>query len=254
MENWDTYVANYENNKPGSTTLRLDLIKSAPLADYPILLILGVGFQSRMDDGFPEAESLESVYEISERLMNYVLENRDGILVGSFLHNNERIEYFYLKEDNNFADSIKEFAAATFPDQKIGVKISPDKDWNCYKDFLYPSGEILDFMSDQNLVKRLQESGDNLQIPRRVEHFIYFKEEGELNCFKLACEELGFKMNSAKFVDNQSAPYELVVYRREQVELNFIHPVANELRNLAKEHDGIYDGWETVVIKDLKKS
>ncbi len=65
--NWSTYMATYEENIPGSTTLRMDLINDAPNKDFPFVLVTGVTFKTNRKDGFPEGDTFEKLYEIEDK-------------------------------------------------------------------------------------------------------------------------------------------------------------------------------------------
>jgi len=44
-ENWSTYIVSYEDGKPGSTTLRMDLINDALIENLKYVLVTGINIK-----------------------------------------------------------------------------------------------------------------------------------------------------------------------------------------------------------------
>ena len=62
VENWQTYMASYEGGKPGSTTVRMDLIDSAPISGYNYVLVTGITYESEREDGFPKGDETFNLF------------------------------------------------------------------------------------------------------------------------------------------------------------------------------------------------
>jgi hypothetical protein len=64
---------------------------------------------------------------------------------------------------------------------RFGQKL--DSDWSTYFNYMYPSKEIMQTISNRSVIENLQKHGDSLEIARPVDHWIYFKNEVDLNKF-----------------------------------------------------------------------
>lgn len=113
QEDWQTYMAAYEGNKPGSTTVRMDLIEKVPMVDYNYVLVTGITYESERDDGLPKGdETFKLLHKIGNELEE-LLKMQEGMLVGSFMFDFERFEYFYLKSDSGIKEKIEAYYKLT---------------------------------------------------------------------------------------------------------------------------------------------
>lgn len=101
--------------------------------------------------------------------------------------------------------------------------------------------------SDRSVVESLKQQGDPLSEARRVDHWIYFKQEGDCNDFETAVKAVGFAIESKRGEDDGS--YAIRVHREDFVDLQRIHATVMELVKLAEANGGDYDGWETEVLQ-----
>ena len=249
-EQWDTYMATYENEKPGSTTLRMDLINSTPIKEFDYVLVTGLTYETSKENGFPENETFSLLHKVADELIEIIQKETEFILVGSFMYNNERLEYFYIKEQKNIISKIENFYKANYPEYKFYLNVKEDKEWKYYRDFLYPNEETKNYMADQSVLRNLEEAGDNLTKARRVDHWLYFSKESEMNKCRADLEKSNFKVQNAGINKETNLPFELQVWRIDNVDIDSIYPITSDLRKRAKKFNGEYDGWETSIEKE----
>ncbi len=247
-EIWDTYIASYDDG-PGITTLRMDLIENAPLASYGHVLMTGVKYSTTREDGFPEEEGLPKLYEISDALTHHLDTQSDAVQVATFTHDGSRIEYFYLNNIEGVEDLLVEFYEARYPSEDYFISIKEDDEWEYYLDFLYPNEEIINYMSDRNVVMALENEGDILVAPRRIDHWFYFNKDQEREAFIQEVFDLGFFIDKKAEIDHVDYPFQLQIYRDDTAILEDLHDTTTELREMVEKHNGLYDGWETIVVK-----
>jgi regulator of RNase E activity RraB len=94
------------------------------------------------------------------------------------------------------------------------------------------------------------EHGDPLKRPRRVDHWIYFEVASRRDAFVQAALDDGYEVESAHEDATSERRFCAQLHRVDSVELEEIHDVVMSLMELAEEHDGEYDGWETSVERD----
>lgn len=249
QEHWDSYIASYEEGKPGLTTLRMDLIEEAPDADHPLALITGFNFGGEREDGFPEERDLQAVHDISDDIVAFMEQNFDCVHVASFMYDYQRMEYFYLKDTKNVEQGLNKLYENILPNYEVYISIEEDQDWALYQEFLFPTDDIMHHMYDQKVVMHLEEAGDNLMASRRIDHWIFFAQMTELERFSAEATKEGFKVEGTSASDDPELPLQVQVWRNDVPELDSIFPVTSGLRKLAQECGGEYDGWETVVTK-----
>jgi uncharacterized protein (TIGR01619 family) len=249
-EQWDTYIASYEDGKPGSTTLRMDLINSAPVDNFDYVLVTGLTYKTSNENGFPEGETFNILHNVGDELIELIRKETEMILVGSFMCNKERLEYFYIKDPKNIVAKIEEFYKTKYSEYEFYLNVKEDKEWKYYRDFLYPNEESKNYMADQSVLRNLEEAGDNLTKARRIDHWLYFSNETEMNKCKEQLVKLKFNIQSAGINKETNLPFELQIWRINHVNIDSIYPITSHLKKTAKKYNGDYDGWETSVEKE----
>lgn len=244
-EHWDSYLASYEEDKPGLMTLRMDLVEQAPIQAFPVALVTGFDFITSREDGLPEEEKLNEIHKASQQLIDFILQKEEGIHVASFMHNQQRQEYFYLRSLGGLEAKMEQFYAESLTGYTCYTNIEKDAVWSLYLEFLYPTDDILNYMYDEKVVAHLEEAGDDLVTFRRVDHWVFFEKPDELEGFSAKAKQQGFHIEG---VEEQSPSFQLQVWREDKVELEHIFAVTSGLRKLAQEFRGDYDGWETTVV------
>jgi uncharacterized protein (TIGR01619 family) len=252
-ENWDTYIANYENDLPGSTVLRMDLIDVAPIKDYPFVLITGLTYESSREDVFPDKTTLETLYKVEDDLIAFLNKKIKYLYVGSFTHNHERLLYFYLKSDKNLQKELENFYTSKYPKREYQIQIEEDKNWEYYTEFLYPNEATRDYMSDLAVIESLEKNGDNLQQVRKIDHWIYFSTEQDLKAFEIEVKQLGFETGDTEKVEDSEMPFQIQIWHEDKADITTINTATSKIKNLAKQHNGDYDGWECIVVKQENK-
>lgn len=153
----------------------------------------------------------------------------------------------------DLTDELKQIAKQVLdkkPSRKFDVDSTTDPEWSHYYDFLCPDDERMQWIQDRRVVENLMEHGDSLTRPRRVDHWIYFEVARKRDAFIKAALEDGYQLESAHEDTTSDRKYCAQLYRSDKVELEEIHDVVMSLMELAEEHDGEYDGWETSVEQD----
>lgn len=192
--NWDSYIAMYENELPGSTTLNMDLHDRAPVAGLPNVVVTGLTYTNDRPDGLPVEGTLDTLYTLQEQLLSLMKTFGKYEHVGSFTHAGERLEYFYLADSTGVFDALYTFYTQSYPNLERYINVKLDADWSYYREFLYPNEPTLAYMADLSVIRRLQEAGDPLTQPRRVDHWLHFTNSTDMkNCSK-ELKKLGFKV------------------------------------------------------------
>jgi uncharacterized protein (TIGR01619 family) len=249
-ENWQSYIASYDENKPGSTTVRMDIFNQTPMPEYNYVLVTGLTYKSDREDGFPQDETFKLLHKFGDELIKLLNDNVENISVGTFMYNFQRLEYFYIKSDKGIENKLKKFYEINYPDNESYINLKVDKDWGYYRDFLYPSEDIKGYLEDQKVVEALRNAGDNLTKSRQVNHWAYFKSELEMKSFKTEIQKIGFKIQAFGKIEHDSTPFEIQFWKTDKVDLDSINPITSSLRELANKYNGSYDGWETSVEKE----
>ena len=248
-ENWQNYIATFEN-KPGSVIVNMQLKEVAPIKKLPIVLVVGVTYSNCSEDGFPEKNAFDQLYQIADSIQSWLPLKAAATLVGSFTHNCQRLDYYYITDSSNIRKTLLTKLEKIYPEFPPYLNIKLDASWTYYLDFLYPNEYYEEFIKNQQVVLQLMKSGDSLTKERIVEHWIYFSTEKDRTCFLEQIKSDGFTIDEKRNRSDLTQSYQLKISRKDSVDPYKITTLTLELRKKAATCKGDYDGWETIVVKD----
>jgi hypothetical protein len=227
----------------------MGLKATAPLKEFPFVVITGVRFSDCSSEGMPSAKEFESLYKISDSILATIKRMGNNKLVGTFTHQCERLDYYYVTDTIGIRQELIKYYKQVSPAYKPYINIKADADWTAYISFLYPNEEVYEFMQNQKVVMQLEKSGDKLDQARQADHWLYFASEKDRNCFISFAINHSFKIESTRNDGKLSSPYQLQISRIDKVDISAISKLTLSLRKQAKNCNGIYDGWETFVVR-----
>jgi uncharacterized protein DUF695/regulator of ribonuclease activity B len=246
-EDWDFYFARV-NDAVASIFVDLSLKPYAPNEKRPWLLWVWVEMQAPRPDGLSSAEEAPKLFEIEESLKVMITMACGAQLVGRITGSNRREFYFYGEEPGELDEALQR-AMASFPDYRFQSSSELQPEWQQYLDLLYPSATNLQRMMNRRVLEALEEKGDVHETPRPVDHWLKFADEAA----RAACRETLIAIEFAVVGEYRSEepaadlPWSLQVVRVDSVDSHTINGITLELKRLAQEHGGDYDGWESPV-------
>jgi len=246
-EQWDVYLAQYDKGV-GSVIVDMGVKDMAPVARLPFMIITGVKFDDCKADGMPSTNEFDHLYVVSDSVklkINNLVENK---LVGTFTYQCERLDYYYVKDTVGLRQVLSALYSTRFERYQPYISFREDKSWKGYLDFLYPNEVIFEYMKNQKVLIGLQESGDDFEKSRKVDHWLYFATEQGRECFiEYATKNKFIIETKEKTVTD--LPFKLQISRTDKVTLPEISAITLELRKQVRKCKGKYDGWETFVVK-----
>jgi len=245
-ESWDCYVFNTEDG------LVLNMVNLAARPDEPNPLtpryLVPVALASPDAHGFSTPEEDAVLWQVEDALEQLMQQEHGGRYVGRSTHNGMRVFCYYMPPDrcpdgNEIAAALESFEAYT-PERNV----IDEPDWEYFFEFLYPSPEEMRCMQNHKLIHTLAEHGDLHDVPRPIEHWVYFKSEAGRESFKPAVTELGFTIESESVTEDGALSLRII--REDTIDMARIDELVLTLCKLAEENDGDYDGWETPLVKE----
>lgn len=249
QEHWEAYLASYEKGV-GSTVVNMSLRSEKSFSQFPLLLKAGVKIKHCSTDGLPEDDEWGNLHKISDKLKAVIDANAVSKAAGTFTYQCWRTDYYYIADTTVIRQRLMATFKDLFPGQEYKIEIKPDLKWEAYLDFLYPSEVIMEYISNQKVLTELEKAGDNNSKPRQVDHWLYFKTEtGRSQFIKYALEQK-YKITLKEYRKDSDLHFALQMSRTDKIDIGTISAITLQLRKKAKEFDGDYDGWETIVVKD----
>lgn len=246
-DHWDVYMADYDG-KPGSVVVNMDAIKNMPYKGMPFVVVTGTTFTKCREDGMPEKNAFDDLYKISDKLDELIGEATMSKLLGSFTFECERLNYYYVADTLGLRAKLSNFYEREFKDLKFYINIKPDPNWEYYTDFLYPNVETRQVMENEKVFEQLKKEGDKSAQARKVDHWAYFASATDRSAFLKFAESLGLKKELEE-LETGEHPYKLHFSGMSNVLPETLNELCIKLAGKAKELNGVYDGWETEIIK-----
>ncbi len=248
-EEWASYFS-LVNDAHSSIFVDLGLKQLAPVKKFGTVLWVWLYFQNPRPDGLSSREESETLYKIEDALIARIINEYDAIFAGRITTQGRREFYFYSKKSVNFEASVED-VMNQFQKYVFETGIHQDQLWEHYLGLLFPSPEQHQLILDYRVLEHLEKEGDSLEEERPVQHWSYFRSTGERQSFVDEIEQGGFTIIKEHFTDNNELPHRYgVSYKRvDAVSYKDISKLTLPLFRLCNEHNGIYDGWETEVVK-----
>ncbi len=93
---------------------------------------------------------------------------------------------------------------------------------------------------NKKALKNLRDNGDDHELEREVEHWIYFSSEENIDEFIKEVQNKGYKFIKKDMVEGE---FEVLISRVDNIILENVNEYVLELEDISKKHGGEYDGW-----------
>jgi len=208
--------------------------------ENPWLFSVFVKFDSydETQDGF------EEFLEAKESLI-IALESEGKVhYVGSRVVDGWNEFYFYAsdsKELNSMSTAILKESGYVYESNVV-----KDNKWNLYETQLFPTELEQHNIQTAKIVFLLEEEGDNLSIPRDVEHYVSFETPTQKNRFINTLAIDGFTLKDE--LDSEDFEHGVALVKKHTVTYEEVSKVVAELFEEVKKEGGYYEGWSTTLI------
>ena len=248
---WNVYRS-WLDDDPAVFRLNLALDEVAPLEGFSYCVRITIELKNPDENGFSTNERPQ-IYAIEDKILRPLQSDKD-ILVAVLTVRGEVTWYFYTQ-----APELLQERLSTSWDSEIGytyqVESSEDKSWNFFLKGLYPNIYEKQTIYNREILYACQENEDQVEVPRPIEHWLYFDTEQDmLNAIEKAAA-LGFTVYSSKKVVPEEGKEEqedlgyCLIRSKENTPIN-IDGDTWDLIDIALDTHGGYDGWETILVKE----
>jgi hypothetical protein len=216
--------------------------KSGVDTNRPAHVLLRLYIRELTDQGMPSGKELKVIENITDRV-EAVAGSCGAVMVGRSTGNARREFHFYGPTAPPLLEALRQ-TMAQFKEHQYDLAEDHDPTWNAYL-AICPTPREQRETSDMEVVRQLQQHGDRAELPRKVDHFVYFSSQDGRAAFQRAVVEQGFAVEDASQDPNDDGTwsFKLHVTRVDPVEISHIVQVTEWLASTAKHYGGEYDGW-----------
>lgn len=249
QEYWEMYMKEMEG-RPASVlfnagiSMELEEVRYS----YPTVAFVKVALKEPTENGLlSEAESPEVGY-LEDKLEAALIKFRIGKYVGKVISNGEITFIYYVQYTYNWQDFL-DFVLAEFSHYSFTAGHQEDSEWNFYRKLLYPTAIQWQLIQNHKTCDHLQANGDNLYLPRAIEHSLFFEEdETKKEPLIQWLEREGFNVQS-EITNEDTGANGLRIYRIDKPHYHAIDQLTLGLIETLQQYGASYDGWETSIVK-----
>jgi uncharacterized protein (TIGR01619 family) len=242
-EDWDFYFLKV-NDELSSIFVDLGVVNKAPLIELPFLATLRIRMRDPRADGLSSGEEFESLIAIENAILRTLERDSKTIYVGRRRSSGFREFYFYTNERESWRTMATEFMDS-FPEYPFDCDVREEQNWNTYLEFLFPGAEDLQRIRNRQVCQALKKQGDDLSMARSIDHWAYFPDGATRSGFTNRIHGLGFERSDCYESEDSDPSYGVEFSRVDTPGFDGMDGVTLNLRRLAKEFGGTYDGWGT---------
>jgi regulator of RNase E activity RraB len=225
-----------DENVPYRCDVELDLIEEAPQEYRPMLLWL-----------FIKSESVTKELEaFTEDLKSTLTTSLDAIFAGRVMKDGWAEFYFYAPQSKRF-ENLSSEAMTRHGGYIYERGSSRDGKWEMYIDNLYPDAYGLLSIQNRHTITALVEAGDDLSIPREVEHYLFFQTKSAMERAVSQLASHGFEVKEYVTDDESDYAYGVILIKNEPITPAVVEETTTSLYESAMQEHGHYEGWSTVL-------
>ena len=250
-QEWNAYRS-WLDDDPAVFRLNLALDEVAPIEGFSYCVRITIELKNPDENGFSTNERPQ-IYAIEDQILRPLQSDKD-ILVAVLTMQGEVTWYFY----SQAPEALQERLSATW-DTSMGytyqVECSEDKQWNFFLKGLYPNIYEKQTIYNREILSACQENEDQVEVPRPIEHWLYFDTEQDMLSAIEKAAALGFTVYSSEKVvpeEGKEVQEDLgycLILSKENTPID-IDGDTWDLIDIALDTHGGYDGWETILVKE----
>jgi hypothetical protein len=178
QEYWELYMKQVDS-KPAvvmfnaGISMELEEVKTT----YPTIAFVKVVLQEPDDKGLLGTDEELEINFLEDKLEASLIKFRIGKYVGKIISGGEVTFLYYLQFTYNWQDFL-EYALKEFGHYEISSGYQEDSEWNYYQKLLYPTPKEWQIIQNHKACDHLRANGDNLHLPRAIEHKLFFDPSG----------------------------------------------------------------------------
>lgn len=225
-----------DENVPYRCDVELDLLEEAPQEERPWLLWLFVKADSVTD-------ALES---FTKDLTTTLSSSVDALFAGRVMKEGWAEYYFYAPQSKRF-ENISSEVMNRHGGYVYERGSSRDSKWEMYSDNLYPDAYGLLSIQNRHTISALVDAGDDLTLPREVEHYLFFQTKSSMERAVAQLASHGFAVKEYVSDEESDYAYGVVLVKSEPITPEVVEETTTSLYESAIQEHGNYEGWSTVL-------
>jgi hypothetical protein len=248
---WDSdfdFYVGHMDDAPCAVMLDLGALRAAPLLSHPVRLQIRVQMLRPRPSGLRSDEEADALFALEDRVVAAMAAAAEAIYVGRTVAQGYTELYFYVPVERRAAADDPPAAVGDTGPYRLEWLIEDDPAWERYRE-LYPNVYALQTIMNRRLVAAMEQEGDQLDVPRLVDHVVFFPTEREARAAATELQGRGFRVDPLEPPEGPDAGWRLELHREERCDDDRPDAFVFEVLDVVVPHEGDYDGWGSPVQK-----
>ncbi len=247
QEYWEIYMKSLEG-KPASIlfnagiSMEIEKIKYI----YPTIAFIKVKLKEPKENGLLSSQEEPEIMFLEDKLEASLIKFRIGKYVGRIINDGYVTFLYYLQFTYNWQDFL-DYALDEHTEYEISTGFQEDSEWNYYKNLLFPNAKEWQIIQNHKVCDALKAKGDTLEIPRIIEHKIFFTNSNQEQRVKLLETLKDDRFEKLEDIKSEDGVDGVVVFRDDKPFYTDIDELTLKLIDICEEYGASYDGWETKI-------
>lgn len=198
-------------------------------------------------DGIDDTkDGYEDFLEIKESLIIAIEHDQKAHYLGSRIVDGWNELYFCASSSKELNSTVTAILAST--NYVYESNVVKDTRWSFYELQLCPNELEEHHIQSAKIIFLLQEEGDDITIPREVEHYAVFDTSTQKGRFIESAQEHGFSFKDDIATDEYE--HGVAVVKTHMPSEEDVKKNVEELYELIKKEHGFYEGWSTTLANE----
>lgn len=245
--NFEFYEATAGDDR-AFVTIDLAAARRAPLDTHSVRLQLRVKMLKPRPDGLRSDEETDALFALEDKIEKAIREGAEGIYIGrvvtqgftEFIFYGPALQQPKLDAPGRLIGDVRPYELEGFTE--------PDPEWNKYSE-LYPNPWAWQSIMNRRLLRAMRDGGDQLHIPRQIDHLALFPSEEHAKKAAQALEKAGFTTLPATAPEEGKRGWSLEFKRVDACDNGKPDIFVADILDLIVPLEGEYDGWGSPVQK-----
>lgn len=240
-EDWVTYTIQKEKGPMVITTNLYYNFMGKP--NYKNLLVVGTSTRDCKKNGYPDEFGLSKFYMLSDSIASKLDRLTKKRLVGIITYQCSGLDVYYLKDTVGVKNTLQSYLDYNYALSKNYLLLSYDKKWKHYQENLVPKDFSDAFFITHEFINQLVIEGDNLKQPRKINHWVNFRNDRKRKQFLVEAKKLKFSVDSLKVDPKGYYRYRAVLSRKDSIKPEIIVSISKLMMKFTEAYSGVYNGW-----------
>ncbi len=247
QEYWEIYMKSLEG-KPASILFNAGISMEIEKIQYiyPTIAFIKVKLKEPKENGLLSSQEEPEIMFLEDKLEASLIKFRIGKYVGRIINDGYVTFLYYLQFTYNWQDFL-DYALDEHTEYEISTGFQEDSEWNYYKNLLFPNAKEWQIIQNHKVCDALKAKGDTLEIPRIIEHKIFFTNSSQEQKVKLLETLKDDRFEKLEDIKSEDGVEGVVVFRDDKPFYIDIDELTLKLIDICEEYGASYDGWETKI-------